>query len=223
MSSFDPIELGEFGRRIKMDMRELAQMSGADRIVSPRQIAEARYMLAMRLDYLEKLLSSVPLQGDRDRRPYAGCRIDRYRIDPRMSKIGQTFIERGKISALHEMSDAMFHEHDVPYGISKKGASWIFGVTAGGDRAIAQYLPPIVEHVGGRHAVLDGIHRFSYVRGAGTTIEIVKISDPKEPFPCDLQKWGAAKPVDAKPPKAERFFNLRPELFRDLKYVGIDG
>lgn len=223
MSSFEPIDLSEFGRRTGLDMRELAHMSRADRIVSPRQIAVAHWMLNMRLDYLKKLIASIPLLGDPERKPYVIGRIDRYRIDPRMSKVGQTFIERGKISAIHEMFNAMFDEHDVPYGISKKGASWIFGQTAEGDRAIAQYLPPIVEQIGNRHAVLDGIHRFSFVRGAGTTIEIIKISDPTEPFPCDLQKWSEIKPVDVKPPKDQRFFNLKPELFRDLKYVGIDG
>ncbi|HTK59700.1 MAG TPA: hypothetical protein VL283_00695 [Candidatus Baltobacteraceae bacterium] len=223
MSSFEPIDLSEFGRRTGLDMRELAHMSRADRIVSPRQIVIARWMLSMRLDYLEGLISSVPLLGDPERKPYAGCRIDRYRMDPRMSKVGQTFIERGKIRALHELFSGLFDEHDVPYGISKKGAWWIFGDTAEGDRAIAQYLPPIVEQIENRHAILDGIHRFSYIRGAGTTLEIIKISDPKAPFPADLQKWDSIKAVDEKPPKDQRFFNLKPELFRDLKYVGIDG
>jgi hypothetical protein len=223
MSSFEPIDLSEFGRRTGMDMQELARMSGADRIVSPRQIVEARHILNMRLDYLVRLLESVPLLGDPDRKPYAGCRIDRYRMDPRMSKVGQTFVERRKINDLHELFTAMFNEHDVPYGIAKKGASLIFGTTAEGDRAIAQYLPPIVEQIANRHAVLDGIHRFSYTKGAGTTLEIIKITDPTEAFPCDLRKWSSIKPVDEKPPKEERFFNLKRELFRDLKYVGIDG
>jgi hypothetical protein len=223
MSSFDPIDLGEFETRTGLSMRELARMSGADRIVSPRQIIVAHYVLAMRLEYLVKLIASIPLLGDRGRKPYAGARIDRYRIDPRMSKIGQTFIERSKISALHEIFGGIFDEHDVPFGISKKGACWIFGETAEGHRAIAQYLPPIVEQIGNRHAVLDGIHRFSYVRGAGTAIEIIKISDPTEPFPCDLQKWSTIKTVDFKPPRELRYFNLRPELFRDVKFVGIDG
>ena len=169
------------------------------------------------------MISSVPLVGDPGRKPYAGCRIDRYRLDPKMSKIGQTFIERRKIAALNEMFSAMFREHDVPSGISKKGAFWIFGETPEGDRAIAQYLPPIVEQIVDRHAVLDGIHRFSYVAGAGTTIEVIKISDPTAPFPADLRKWDTARHVDEKPPKDQRFFNLKPDLFRDLKYVGIDG
>lgn len=223
MTSFESIDLSEFGRRIGMDMRELAAMSGADRIVSPRQIVVARHILNMSLDYLERLLKSVPLLGDLGRRPYAGCSISRYRMDPRMSKVGQTFVERRKINDLHELFTAMFDRHDVPYGFAKKGASLIFGETAEGDRAIAQYLPPIVEQIGNHHAVLDGIHRFSYTKGAGTTLEIVKVTDPSEPFPCDLRKWDSIKSVDVKPPKDERFFNLKPELFRDLKYVGIDG
>jgi hypothetical protein len=223
MSAFEPIDLSDFGRRTGLDMREYAQMSGADRIVSPLQIQIARHVLNMRLDYLERLLKSVPLLGDPARKPYAACRIDRYRLDPNMSKVGQTFIERRKINALNETFGGMFDEHDVPYGIAKKGASLIFGTTAEGDRAIAQYLPPIVEQIASRHAVLDGIHRFSLTRSAGTTLEVVKINDPTEPFPCDLRKWSSIKAVDAKPPKDQRFFNLNEALFRDLKYVGIDG
>ena len=36
------------------------------------------------------------------------------------------------------------------------------------------------------------------------------------PFPADLQSWKTIQLVDAKPPREERFFNLKPELFRDL-------
>ena len=140
-----------------------------------------------------------------------------------MSKIGQTFVERRKINALHELFNDAFVGHDVPRGISKKGAYIVRGLDPDGVPVVAQYLPPIVEQIESRHAVLDGIHRFSYVRGAGTTIEVIKISDPAAPFPCDLRKWSSITPVDTKPPKDQRFFNLKPELFRDLKYVGIDG
>lgn len=222
MSVFDPIELGEFERRTGVPAKELA-WSEADRIVSPRQIVRVRNVMVMPSEYLAKLITSIPLAGDAHRRPYADCRIDRYRLDPRMSKIGQTFVENAKILALHGEFHAFFEGFDLPYGVAKKGAYLIAGETAEGERALAQYVPPIVEQIGNRHAVLDGIHRFSYTKGAGTTLEIIKITDPKVPFPCDLHKWSAIKAVDAKPPKAERFFNLKPELFRDLKFVGIDG
>lgn len=223
MSTFDPIDLSDFGRRTGLDVRPLAEMSGAERLVSPRDLVTADHVFSMPLKHLEGLMRAVPLVGDPGRKPYAGCRIERYRMDPRMSKIGQTFVERGKIAALHESFADKFRDHDVPFGIAKRGALIVFGTTASGEKAVAQYLPPIVEHIDGRHAVLDGIHRFSYVRAAGTTLEVIKVSEPREPFPCGLRLWADVVHVDAKPPKEKRFFDLRPELFRDLKHVGIDG
>jgi hypothetical protein len=57
----------------------------------------------------------------------------------------------------------------------------------------------------------------------GTTIESVVIRGVQQPLPCDARGWDSVKPVDEKPPKPERFFNLRPEYFRDVKRIGIDG
>lgn len=219
----DALPIALFEERTGIPADAVAAGTGAASIVSMRAVARIVTVQAMPLPYLEQLIRSVPLVGDRTARPYARCRIDRYRHDPRMSKIGQTFVERRKINALHESFNDAFEGHDVPSGIAKKGAYIVRGVAADGANVVAHYLPPIVEQIGNKHAVLDGIHRFSYVRGAGTTIEIIKISDPAAPFPCDLQTWKRIQVVDAKPPKDQRFFNLRPDLFRDLKYVGIDG
>ena len=220
---FEPIDLGEFEKRTGIGRAVIPSWHDADRIVSLRDLASVTDIRVMSMDYLGRLMESIPLTGDANARPYAGCKINRYRIDPRMTKVGQTFVERKKILALNEHFDQVFHGFDVPSGIAKKGAYIMFGRTAEGALAVAHYLPPIIEQVANRHLVLDGIHRFSYVRGAGTTIEIVKISDPKIPFPCDPRKWSEIKAVDAKPPKDQRFFGLRQDLFRDLKRIGIDG
>ena len=221
MSDILPIAL--FEARTGIPAEAVAAGTGAASIVSMRSVATIVSVQIMTRTYLEQLIRSVPLVGDRSVLPYKDCRIDRYRHDPRMSKVGQTFIERRKINALHESFNDAFDGHDVPSGISKKGAYIVRGLDASGAPVVAHYLPPIIEQIGNRHAVLDGIHRFSYVRGAGTTIEIIKISDPAADFPCDLHTWKRIQVVDAKPPKEQRFFNLRPGLFRDLKYVGIDG
>ena len=220
---FEPIDLGTFERRTGIKANEASVWGVADRIVSLRQLTQALDIRVMSNDYLTRLMTNVTLAGDPSCRPYAGCRIARYRIDPRMSKVGQTFVERKKILGLHERFDRIFAGFDVPHGIAKKGAFIVLGRTAEGERAIAHYLPPIVEHFKNRHLVLDGIHRFSYVTGAGTTIEIVKIEEPTAPFPCDPRNWTEVTAVDEKPPKEARFFGLRPELFRDLKHIGIDG
>jgi hypothetical protein len=219
----DMLDLALFEERTGIPADTVAAGTGATSIVSLRSLTRIESVQVMPHSYLKRLIESVPLVGDRTVHPYAGCRIDRYRLDPYMSKVGQTFVERAKINALHESFNDVFKGHDVPSGIAKKGAYIVRGFDALGMPVVAHYLPPIIEQIENRHAVLDGIHRFSYTRGAGTTIEIIKISDPTAPFPCDLQKWSAITAVDAKPPKEKRFFNLKPDLFRDLKFVGIDG
>ena len=57
----------------------------------------------------------------------------------------------------------------------------------------------------------------------GGTIPVIAVEGIREPFPCALHSWQDISAVDEKPPKGERFFDLKPELFRDLKHVGIDG
>ncbi len=221
-SMFEPIDLGDFEKRTGIAVSKLPSWDKADRIVSLRDLAVIDDVRVMSFDYLGRLMESVPLVGDPSVRPYAGCRIDRYRIDPRMSKIGQTFVENAKILRLNQR-DRVFDDFDVPSGVAMKGAFIVFGRTASGDEAVAHYLPPIIEHIGNRHVVLDGIHRFSYTMGAGTTLEIIKVSEPNQPLPFDPCTWERVVSVDAKPPKHERFFGLKPELYRDLKHIGIDG
>jgi hypothetical protein len=225
MHHFEPIDLGDFEKRTGIRANEASIWHEADRIVSLRQMAEVLDVRAMRDDYLGRLMDSVTLLGDPSVHPYRGCRISSYQLDPRMSKVGQTFVERKKILALHERFDQVFtgFSSSIPRGIANKGAYIVLGRTADGATAIAHYLPPIIEHFDGRHHVLDGIHRFSYVTGVGATIVVIKIEDPSSPFPCDPRKWDDVRAVDEKPPKDQRFFGLRPELFRDLKHIGIDG
>lgn len=70
---------------------------------------------------------------------------------------------------------------------------------------------------------LDGTHRCFLIKSIGTTIETVVIRGVTAPFPCDPQPWSRVRQVDAKPPRPERFVDLRPEFFRDVKHIGIDG
>ncbi len=63
----------------------------------------------------------------------------------------------------------------------------------------------------------------TFAMRTGTTIEVIKVSDVKVPFPCDFGRWRDVRMVAEKPKKSERFHNLMPALFRDLKFIGIDG
>lgn len=219
---FDPIDLGDFERRT--GIRPATSLwDGADRIVSLRQLVRILDIRLMNDEYLRHLLLSVTLVGDPERKPYKGCDVKRLRVDPAMLAVGQTFVEERKLLNLQSGFFDIFAGSGAPRGYAKKCAMVILGETAEGARAVAHYLPPLVEWHGDRHGLLDGMHRGYSAMRVGTTIECIKICFPPDPFPCAFGHWKRVKLVSAKPPKDERFFELKPELFRDLKYVGIDG
>lgn len=189
--------------------------------INPRKISHIQVMPKR---YLIKLIKSVTLEGDISVKPYEKCQIKTVRLDPHNLRIGQTFVERKKYQALVEnFSSILDGEFCINGGIAKKGAFIIFGETYAGENAVAHYLPPIVEATSGEYFLLDGVHRNFLVMNAGTTIESILIENVPVPLPCSTHLWEEIKIVDKKPPREERFFNLKTELFRNLKYIGIDG
>lgn len=219
---FDPIDLAEFERRTRI--RPLGTLwDGADRIVSLRNLRKIVDIRLMNDDYLRNLLLGVTLVGDPDLRPYAGCDIKRMRADPAMLAVGQSFVEERKLLNLQSAFYDIFKGSGATSGFAKKGAMIILGEPEGGGLAVAHYLPPLVEWHGDRHGLLDGMHRGYSAMRVGTTVEVIKICHPRSPFPCDFGHWKNVRQVGEKPAKDQRFWGLKPDLFRDLKYVGIDG
>jgi hypothetical protein len=178
----------------------------------------------MPIAYLEKLIQSVTLTGNRNKRPYKNCEIHLTRIDSCALSIGQTFVEREKYRNFIEHFDMVLAKrYCVSRGIAKCNPLRIFAETENGEHVVAHYLPPIVEINNGHQFLVDGIHRNYLAMRVGTTIESVVIKNVQTELPCTPQKWSTITLVDEKPPLEKRFHNLRPELFRDLKYGGIDG
>lgn len=198
----------------------------ADMVVSLRDIdpARIRAIEIMPREYLERLLRRVTLEGNPSIRPYADCEIVTMKVDPHDLMIGQTFIQRGKYRQILEGFNGFLDESFcVTRGIANRSPFIVFGDTKEGTSAVAHYLPPIIEEGEHGRLLLDGIHRNFLVMRVGTTTESILIKGVKEKFPCDPMPWSKIVPVEEKPPREERYFNLRPELFRDLKYTGIDG
>ncbi|MEA3249531.1 MAG: hypothetical protein U9Q03_04195 [Patescibacteria group bacterium] len=221
---FNPIELREFEKRTgnrRLDYHNL--WDSADRIVSLRDITDTYVVADMPLSYLGRILKNVTLVGNPRVYPYEDKDIQTLRVDPGGVRIGQTFLERRKILALMEEFPNVFEEFTTTRGIAKLNAKIVLGRTADDSIAIAHYLPPIVEQHGCRMILLDGIHRFFLMLRSGTTIETVVVYGIERPFPASVQKWDSIRMVETKPPKDERFFDLKPGLFRDLKSVGVDG
>lgn len=223
---FRPLSLDAFLERTGIDRHELAApRDGYDLIVSMRDLSSVTDVQAMPRPYLMRLLRSVTLAGGPGLRPYDGSEIETLRVDAEGLRLGQTFIEGRKCLALLARFSAAdeLEGFCITRGIAKRTAYIVFGRTADGRPALAHYLPPILEEHAGRLILMDGVHRCFLARAIGTTIETIIVRSPAADFPADVRGWGATRIVDEKPPKDERFFGLRPGLFRDLKSVGIDG
>ena len=220
---FETIDLGTFEKRTGLRAPDNGAWQRVVGIVSLRDLVSIERIELMNDEYLTRLLQGVTLVGEPGARPYEGCKIRRMRIDPEMVSVGQRFVEKEKLLNLQTALFDIFHRTGATKGFAKKCAMVILGHVKSGDLAMAHYLPPIIERHGEMHGLLDGVHRSFTAMRTGTTIEAIRISNVTAPFPCGFGKWRDVRMVAEKPPKPERFHDLKPELFRDLKYIGIDG
>lgn len=198
----------------------------ASKIVSMRDLAHGSItgVQVMPKDYLRKLLHSVTLEGDTNHRPYKDCDIKLVRIDPNDLAVGQTFVQRSKYQDfLEEFSSILDESFCVTRGAAKCNALIVFGRTQSGEDVVAHYLPPIIEATNGTQFLLDGIHRNFLVKQIGTTIESIIVKGVSAPLPCTAKNWSDIHIVNEKPPRDQRFHNLQPSLFRNLKWIGVDG
>lgn len=223
---FEPIGIEDFKRRTEITgAGELVHpWEHVSRVVSLRSLEKILAIQLMSSIYLEKLLSHVVVEGGNRSRLYEGCKIHIMQANPGVANIGQTFVERRKCRDILENFGGIVDQFATPSGALNIGAFIALGRTKDGETVIAHYLPPIAEMNGETTwKWLDGIHRGWLNRQIGSPIPIIAIEGVKIPFPCAVHPWKDVRPVDEKPPKEERFFDLKPELFRNLKYVGIDG
>lgn len=220
---FEPISLEEFEGRTGLVPHSATR---ATKIVSLRNISPESITAVhvMRRNYLETLLRSVTLEGDENSKPYADCEIILARMDPHDLVVGQTFVQRSKYQDLLEnFGDLLDSDFCVTRGTAKCNALMVFAKTDNGEEVVAHYVPPIIEATNGTQFLLDGIHRNFLVMRIGTTIESVLLKGVKSPLPCQIKNWSDIQVVDEKPPREQRFYDLQPHLFRDLKWIGVDG
>lgn len=221
---FEPIAVDEFRARTDISEKYLdVPWRNVESIVSLRDIVQIVHITVMRNDYLRQLLNSVWLEGDPGERPYRNAEFAYKAAYPESLLVGQTFVERRKYQSLLEEFPALFTEHCVPPGITNSTPYVILGRIRTGSFAIAHYVPPIIEEGRRGEAIMDGVHRNYVVRMVGAVLPSIVVRGVKTPFPSELMPWATIRVVDQKPPREERFYNLRPELFRSLKAIGIDG
>ncbi len=221
---FEPISKSDFQSRTGISNSYFrSSWDGAKTVTALRDLKEILNISDMPVAYLEQLIYSIRLKGDPNCFPFKGCKVDLSCTDPHHTKIGQTFVQRSKYQDLLENFPAIFQGFCLARGFSKYTAKIILGKTLCGKLAVAHYLPPIHEDHRSEIDLMDGIHRNFIVRSVGTTPETLIVRNVKTPFPATTHYWDDIKVVDEKPPIEHRFFDLKPELFRDLKAIGIDG
>lgn len=225
------IEKEEFLRRLECGERTFRDNLCLPNFKNIKRIVPLRYLenitaapVPMTTKMLLKFISRIKTFDGQ--KPFSDVSVELRKVDPRHLKIGQKFIYRENYQSLLESLTGLFGRFAIPSGISELGAYFVFGEDKDGVSALACYLPPIIEQHEAHLVIMDGIHRDYITMQIGGTINAVVVRGVRVSFPCGLHSWEDAlvislneKPKDIN----ERYFELNKELFRDLKYYGIDG
>lgn len=221
-----PIAFGDFLERTRLDPNLVFFKSNdaIRQIISLKDIAEIDALFAMPTSYLGQLLSSVTLVESPKIKVFDECAIRLMTFDPSQLCLGQKYVYRNKYIAIFENFERTFHRFLITGGISELTPFIVLGKDREDEISLAHYIPPIVERHNSTLILMDGIHRNFIVKRCGTVIKSIFIDCVRVPFPCAARPWEEIELADTKPLRQEdRFFNLKPELFRNLEAVGIDG
>ena len=197
------------------------------KIVPLREMREVRSIVPIDNDLLSYLIRKIrTLDGQL---PFKNSTIRQVVTNPRQLKIGQRYVYRENYQALMEngVSDLFKNFLGEWAGLGNLLAYFVFGLDKEDDYSMACYMPPIIEIHGSKPLIMDGIHRNYICRQSGLpTINALKVKNVEVPFPCSVRNWREIKVIslEDKPKTLEdRYFDLNKNLFRDLKYLGIDG
>ncbi|MBI2036884.1 MAG: hypothetical protein HYT14_00810 [Candidatus Liptonbacteria bacterium] len=224
------IEKREFLKRMDVSesdfVRELhlPDFRAVRRIVPLRFLRSIESLIPLTHEMLFALVSKMRTQGGQH--PFRNARLQICRIDPNHVKIGQRFAYRENYQMLLEEVPGLFGKFAIASGLNDLGAYFAFGADEDGLPALACYLPPLVEQHGGDLVVMDGIHRNFLTKQLGATINTILITGVAVPFPCGIRPWSELRVIglcDKPKDIRERYFDLDQLLFRDLKFLGIDG
>ena len=214
------LDRDDFSRRLK-----LPDVDNIARIIPLRDLKVIKSLIPISSDMVLYLLRQIKtLEGQM---PFTNIKIQLVRIDPRHLKIGQKFVYRENYQNILESVPGIFQQFMVTAGgLGDLGAYFAFGLNGDDRYSMACYLPPIVEKQNNHLVIMDGIHRDYIAKQAGLALNVILVEGVSLPFPCGMRDWSditiissADKPKDLK----DRYFDLKKELFRDLKHLGIDG
>ena len=202
----------------------LPDINAIEVIVPLRDLAVVESLVPMRRNTLAYFISRIRTL---DGQPvFENNDIEMLKLDPRLLKIGQKFAYRENYVHLLESVTDIFDEFMITGGLGELGAFFAFGRDENDRKCMALYIPPIVEQHGAELVIMDGIHRDYIIKSTGTVINAVVVKNVTTPFPCSFHSWDELKVIglEEKPKDInERYFDLNKGLFRDLKFLGIDG
>jgi len=195
-------------------------------VIPLRDIKEVHSIYPLHNGLLEKLVRGMKTL-DGQHHPFEKSDFQLVQIDPSHLKSGQCFVYKEVYTSIIEDLPRMFTKNYAqPQGVNQLGAFMIFGWDAEKNYSLAYYMPPIIEQHGNELILMDGTHRSYTTKQMGVMINAILIKNVSTPFPCTPHYWKDVKVISLKDKPTDinlRYFNIQKNLFRDLKWLGIDG
>ena len=225
------IEPREFFERLHLkpeefkDRLNLPNIRSINKILPLRNMTEIHSLVPISWELLTFLLRQIKTLDGQS--AFSNINIASRKQDPRALKIGQKFVYRENYTMLLEKVPDVFQKFPITScGLGDFSAFFVFGLDDCEAYAMACYLPPIIEKHETELVIMDGIHRNFIGKQTGKTLNALIVENVSVPFPCSMHDWPeiAVISLNDKPKDInDRYFDLQKGLFRDLKYLGIDG
>ncbi|MEK7560142.1 MAG: hypothetical protein AAB522_02490 [Patescibacteria group bacterium] len=224
------IKKEEFLRRLNFTEKDfeaklsLPDLKAVAKVIPLRDMPEIESIAPLSQALLWEIIRKIKTFDGQ--RPFTNSKMYLGRIDARQLKIGQKFVYREKYQGLLENLPQIIKKFAIADGLCDLGAYLFFGIDTEGKYAMAFYIPPMIEQHNSEFVIMDGVNRNYLNKQTSPSAMAIIIKNVSVEFPCDLQDWDntcviglAHKPEDMR----DRYFNLKENLFRDLKFLGIDG
>lgn len=207
------------------EMLRLPAIEGVEEVIPLKEIREVESVTPMPRPLMHFILRNIPtIDGQK---PFEKCTFEPQKMGVQSLRIGQKFAYRENYTGLLEsLSDIFRKDYAINPSVLELGAFMILGKDSQEKKAIAFYLPPIIEMHNNKPVIMDGIHRNFIARQLGATVYAIVVTDVSVPFPCGAHPWEDLRVISmAEKPESQgdRYFELNKELFRNLKHFGIDG
>lgn len=226
------ISFEEYLERMQINQRhfetclQLPKINSIRKVIPLKNLAKVNTVIPLKKKFFEQIIRNITTL-DKKEKPFKSSEVNLVKVYPDQLKIGQKFVYRENYQKLIEQIPAIFDEYLICSGIYDLGAFVLTGLDAQENYCLAYYLPPIIEqHYKKGLVIMDGIHRNFINRQIGHTLNAIIVNNVKVPFPCSFHSWNEIQiiPLKNKPKDIKkRYFDINSDLFRDLKYFGIDG